>query len=127
MGWAVLPTGSGVSFPMTVHDLRKSFTDYNVLHKYHKTELDVDNDFFFVLGRLERELTQLERISLQNDLRDYMYRHGPTDVPIAHDDLSLIKYTDKKLPPPTDPHSPSTQHSLSGGPPNLEGWQQWYQ
>lgn len=129
MGWAVSPnaTGSGVWFPMAVDNLRRSFNDYNVLHKYHGTDADVDNDFFFVLGRLDRaKLTQLEIIQLQNDVRDFMYRYGPTDIRIDHKALSLVVYTDTKLPPPSAGQSPSVQYPLGGGPLNFGGWQQWY-
>ena len=52
MGWPV----SGQTYPRHLDALRKCFNDYNVLHKYHRTNDSLDNDFFFVLGRIERSL-----------------------------------------------------------------------
>jgi len=50
MGW---PTDSG-RHPASLDELRRVFQNVNVLHQYHQKETDKDNDFFFVLGRVDR-------------------------------------------------------------------------
>ena len=48
MGW---PQSLGTVVP-SLDELRRAFQQFGALHKWHQCESDVDNDFFFVLGRV---------------------------------------------------------------------------
>lgn len=130
MGWPVRKLSNGRTYyPMDIDDLRRSFNDYNVLHKYHKAETDIDNDFFFVLGNVRRDqLTRTDTMRLQRVMRDVLYRYKPVDIVIKPINLSLVVYTDPKLPPP--PKSkvfPLSSFPIGpGGRPQIGKWKQWY-
>jgi len=92
MGWPA--DGSNV-----LDDLRRSFGQINVLHKWHKTESDIDNDFFFVLGRIDPELTGTEAIaSAEQVLRRFMAEIEPVTIPVDLTTLRVVSYSDTQLP-----------------------------
>ena len=95
MGWPI----SGQTYPTYLDALRKRFNDYNVLHKYHRTDNDIDNDFFFVLGRIERNLIPECRIQdAQDAMREKLAAIDPVRFPVGRDVLSLAVYEDPQLP-----------------------------
>src|SRR4029453_11203237 len=50
MGWPVVHG----AFPPSIDVLRRELAQAGALHKYHASDGDIDNDFFFVIGQLER-------------------------------------------------------------------------
>jgi hypothetical protein len=112
MGWPVADT----SYPMTLDSLRRECKRYNVLHKYHQKEDDVDNDFFLVLGRVERTMLSEEKLEVvQVRLRRLLAEQEPLHVLLMPDDLSVIAYTDTQLPV-----SSSVKYSLVDALPQVE-------
>lgn len=96
MGWPAQKLGE---FPATLDCLRRSFNQYNILHKYHKTEKDVDNDFFFVLGKIDPEAISkgmCERVS--EGVREEIAAIEPIYIDITHENLSLVAYENEELP-----------------------------
>jgi len=105
MGWPVLDN----SYPMTLDAMRRECKRYNILYKYHQNESDIDNDFFLVLGRVERETILEEKTEdMQNSLRQLLAERKPLDLLVRPDDLSVVSYTDTQLPT-----SSSVRYSLS--------------
>jgi hypothetical protein len=95
MGWPV----AGTSYPKTLDSLRRDCRRYNVLHKYHQKEGDVDNDLFLVLGRVNRAILSEEKSeTIQDKLRQLLAKQGPLDLIIQPGDLSVVAYTDTQLP-----------------------------
>lgn len=95
IGWPV----EGDTYPMALDALRRQCTDYNVLCNYHKEAGDIDNDFFFVLGRVDREsVTKDKAESLQNALRQLLSEREPLDIVVGRDQLSIVAYVDTQLP-----------------------------
>lgn len=92
MGWPA--DGSNV-----LDDLRRSFGRINVLHKWHQTESDFDNDFFFVLGRIDPDLSETEAIlSAEQTLRKFLAEIEPFSVRVDLTTLRVVSYSDTQLP-----------------------------
>ena len=95
IGWPFDDTGH----IMVLDQLRRKLGDAGVLHKYHGKLADVDNDFFFVVGRvLTRELEADEIHNVQDHMRAYLASRSPVDMTIDREALSLVGYIDETLP-----------------------------
>jgi hypothetical protein len=92
MGWPRTRTN-------ILDDFRHSFNRINVLHKWHKKPSDVDNDFFFVLGRVNRKLLNEMQISnTEIKIRQLMAQSAPLIIEMTPSTLSLVCYSNYKLP-----------------------------
>lgn len=95
MGWPV----DGNVFTLSLDRLRRAFISANVLHKYHNSDVDVDNDLFFVLGRIDRTSTKDQTVK---DVEHVMRRHladiEPITFELRQDQISIIAYKDSTLP-----------------------------
>lgn len=98
MGWPF----DGRRCPMVLDRLRRRFNEAGVLHKYHAGADDVDNDFFFVLGRVDRAGLHDHAIqSAQEHMRAYLAGRAPLVLAVGEEHLSIAAYVDEKLPPAT--------------------------
>jgi hypothetical protein len=97
MGWPV----EEHSYPMFLDMLRRGFQRYGVLHKYHVTEDQVDNDFHIVLGRVDRTRVSQQRIEeVEEMMRLYMAeKMGRRRFAVYTEDLSLVAYEETTLSP----------------------------
>lgn len=95
MGW---PETNG-EFPATLAELRRDFESANLLHKYHADPgRDADNDLFLVLGHLDgSRLLAADVTAVERDARELLAR-TPTWVEIDRDALTLVAYSDARLP-----------------------------
>ena len=92
MGWPV-----NRSRPLDC--LRRSFTEVNVLHKEHRTETDVDDDFYFVLGRVDKRVATDEGIKeVHDELRQMLANIKPVELLLTPESLSIVAYLDTQLP-----------------------------
>ncbi len=95
MGWPVQPG----EFPDSLDQLRRGFQEFGVRHKWHRTDIEVDNDFFFVLGRLERGAVDRAAVESSTEhVRTVLASSGGTEVEINRDTLRLVGYSDPELP-----------------------------
>jgi hypothetical protein len=105
MGWPVAEK----SYPPVLERLRRQFQKNNVLHKWHNAPKTVDNDFYFVLGRIDRDhITKIRMQELQELMRQTLAGIEPLLIPIERENLSIVGYYDNQLP-----HSTSSKISLS--------------
>jgi hypothetical protein len=78
--------------------LRKELESDGVLHKYHSTAEARDNDFFFVLGRIERSrLDDATLDALAEEVRELMARSA-FELLVDLNDLKMVFYVDPSLP-----------------------------
>jgi len=92
-GWPVKADGEALN------EWRRSFNPLNITHKYHRDKSAIDNDFFFVLGHVEYEnLTKQRLRNTAHSLRQFMSRLSPFFLPLSFDCLSLVLYSDDRLP-----------------------------
>jgi hypothetical protein len=95
MGWPV----EGTQFPLYLDEFRRSFTAANALHAYHAAPEDIDNDFYFVLGRLKQSQANELTLQLAQDrMRDALAALEPVAVRIDKDCLRIVAYSHTLLP-----------------------------
>jgi hypothetical protein len=94
MGW---PWTDGV-VSTALARLRKALESEGVLHKYHEKLEDSDNDFFFVLGRVERSRVDGATIdAVEEEIRELMA--GSTlELLVDLEDMKRVSYVDPSLP-----------------------------
>lgn len=97
MGWPC----SGSTYPRSLDSLRRGFNAYHAMHKYHLQDGSIDNDFFFVLGRLQPQLMPSEPVEkleeIEEKLRKDLAKH-PFILNLDLGDLSFVFYDDAQLP-----------------------------
>ena len=96
MGW---PHRSGTFVP-SLNELRRAFQQFGALHKWHQRESDVDNDFFFVLGRVAQNTELARHDAVQQIIREHLAA-APLQLPLTRATLSFVAYLDPQLPPDT--------------------------
>ncbi len=95
MGWPC----EGDHYPKLLDELRRSMQFANVLHKYHSSQDDIDNDFFFTIGRISPE--KISNIFLQQlcgTIRSLLSSMNTTSIEISRNCLRVVAYVDPKLP-----------------------------
>ena len=96
MGWPVLKS----HFPNSLDELRWQFDSrLGIRHKWHKKPGDKDNDFFFVLGRIDHRVVNAVRIQQAvEQIRLFLAGLDGIIVPISADTLQVVGYLDPQLP-----------------------------
>jgi hypothetical protein len=95
MGWPVLDE----TFPPSLDLLRRELAGFGALHKYHASEGEVDNDFFFVLGQIERrERDRVAVLNVQDAIRRYLAETKAIDFVVDIAALSFVAYEETTLP-----------------------------
>jgi hypothetical protein len=124
MGWpcAIASRGMPKSYPRRLDSIRRRAQEFGILHAYHRSETDLDNDFFFRIGLVDRRALSRDAASeLEHELRRHMSRLGPLMVNVGPGDLQVAAYRDERLPlsstrvwPPNDPELHRKIGSLVG-------------
>ena len=98
MGWPVDSCKLGPKqYPLD--RFRRSFQKINILHKFHKTKTDKDDDFFFVLGRVDRcDGDEFHIQKTEEILRTYMAGIQPFDLTLNLENLFVVGFLDTQLP-----------------------------
>lgn len=97
MGW---PVEDG-TYPMHLEKLRRSLNKCGILHKYHQLADQLDNDLFFVLGRIDRrKVSKSAKKRLQKAMREYMAKElDEQQLVVRRQDLSIVAYSETTLNP----------------------------
>lgn len=90
MGW---PVNNRLYTP-DLDRLRRSFNEFNVIHKYHNSAKAYDNDFFIVLGHIRRDLSNNLVNECQTQVREILARSDVTPIQITTDQLSVVAYSE---------------------------------
>jgi len=95
MGWPV----NADEYSPTLDGLRRDLNRHNILHKYHRTSDAIDNDFYFVLGKLDSGASAAADLGAVADaIRARMANTDPLTLDVTTRDLSLVAYSDNELP-----------------------------
>lgn len=98
MGWPAIRLKRG-DHDMPLHNFRKAFQEVNVLHKEHRTTTDTDDDFYFVLGHVDRRYAKADEIEkLEKEVREFLAQRPPTRLSLGLENLSIVAYLDAQLP-----------------------------
>jgi len=93
MGWSI----AAADGYRLLDEYRRSFNKVNVLHKWHRTPDEVDDDFYLVLGRV-KQIKENEKEHLVDVMRHYLSTQLTTYVALERDCLSVVRYIDPQLP-----------------------------
>ena len=104
IGWS----WSNNSVSPAIDNLRRDLQQFNLLHKYHKTDHAIDNDFYLRLGTIDRRLTSSEIEEIATDMRDLLATLPALYIPINLENLVLVEYQDLSLTPATTKIIPLT-------------------
>ncbi len=94
MGW---PFESSIVTP-ALDELRRDLRRFGALHKWHRVADDVDNDFFFVLGRTVTPVNPARRQLVETHLRQQVCAMPPRLFSVTRETLAFVGYTDSQLP-----------------------------
>jgi len=128
MGWPIrsrdLPTSQNqlpqlnetLKYPKSLDSIRQTVQTFNVLHAYHSTLTDVDNDFFFRIGIINNpaKIDPFIKQQLVDSMREWLAHHDPVIVNVKRSDIWLIQYTSPELP------TNATTHPYRITDPNLD-------
>ena len=84
---------------LTVDNLRRSFQQFNLLHKYYFTTESIDNDFHLRLGTINCQLSTEEAEAIATNLRNFLESQSALCIPITKKDLAFVQYQDLSLTP----------------------------
>ena len=84
-----------------IDNLRRSFQQFDLLHKYHATNEAIDNDFYLRLGTIARPLKEMEIQAIASQIRNFLASQPPLYLPLAKQNLSFARYQDLSLTPAT--------------------------
>jgi len=85
---------------LEIDNLRRSFQQFGLLHKYHAMPDAVDNDFYLRLGTINTQLST-EKINLiATDIRNFLATSSIL-IPIDLNNLAFAQYQDLQLTPAT--------------------------
>jgi hypothetical protein len=96
VGWPVSTVPDGVS-PGPLDGLRRAMKDANIVHWYHESADDVDNDFHLVVGHQEG-LPGRQTEEAVRAVRGYLARH-PVQVEVGVDQMAIIAADSPTLAP----------------------------
>lgn len=104
LGWPCIGNDSDKSDRMfkvstTLGDLRKELESFNILHSYHSSETDYDNDFYFRIGIFDENAVLLNyQITLEEEIRELLSKRPPLFLTLSPENIFLVFYSDQRLP-----------------------------
>jgi hypothetical protein len=96
---------------LAIDNLRRDLQQFNLLHKYHETVNDLDNDFYLRLGTIKAGLTLLELEAIALEIRNLLKDQAAVSIPIQLENLAFVQYQDLALTPATTRVIPVTEIS----------------
>jgi hypothetical protein len=93
MGW---PTTGG-TFPNALDRLRRTLERFGALRKWAWDKGEVDNDFYFVVGRVAPTLNESVREATELKVRELIASSPPLMLRLTPHDLQFVSYTDRRL------------------------------
>ncbi len=95
----------------TLDQLRASAQTYGILHDYHRTPEDVDNDFYFRVGLLKGAVDVHARAEAESAVRQLLACHPPVVLDVNGSVLSLVSYSDSRMPRASSQARPLTEET----------------
>ena len=105
IGWS----RSNGQITMAIDNLRRSFQQFNLLHKYHNTPEAIDNDFYLRLGTIDKVLTSAAKEKISREICDLLEARSPLEIAIDKKNIAFAQYQDLSLTPETTKIIPISQ------------------
>ena len=96
VGWPLATIARGLS-AKPLDDLRRHMNDANILHRYHKSPADIDNDFHLVIGHHDHAPPDQASAAV-TAVRQYLAEH-PAEVDVGLGDVAVIASDSTTLAP----------------------------
>lgn len=92
MGWSAV--GANI-----IDEFRRSFNQFNIRHKWHRTNNDIDNDFYFVLGKINREAVEVKKVTeVEQKAKEFMAASAPLTLKVNAKTIAIVCYESRELP-----------------------------
>lgn len=90
-----------LKFPRSLDSLRRAAQTFNILHAYHSAPTDVDNDFFFRIGIIDKpkNADANRKRQLVHAMRNWLAGCCPVIVDVRLSDVWVTQYVSTELPP----------------------------
>jgi hypothetical protein len=90
----------GELYPLTLDTVRHAAQVYGILHAYHRTLTDLDNDLFFRIGLLVDQASLSERVrdTMETEARQFLSKQPPLILNIRLEQVSVVLYEEDTLP-----------------------------
>jgi hypothetical protein len=89
-------------YPPTLDLIRHAAQRFGILHGYHRSVTDVDNDLFFRIGLIDpKATTPVATSALESQVRHLYSTLRPLVIEIRLEDIYIAAYEDDKLPAPS--------------------------
>jgi hypothetical protein len=124
MGWPMERSGQLEIYPPRLDSLRRELQRFGILHRYHASEADIDNDFYLRIGLYDpARIPPAAMARVEHRLREFLSHRPPVIFPLGLADLALAQSDHVTLPPATTTLLPLstpaiTARSIAG----LFGW-----
>lgn len=100
IGWSKKSEGVP-SISLAINNLRRDLQQFGMLHKYHGSPENIDNDFYLRLGTISPKLTLEEEQAIATEIRHVLATQPALYLPISLKDLAFAQYQDLSLTPAT--------------------------
>jgi hypothetical protein len=108
MGWSLLNN----RITREIDNLRRSFQQFNLLHKYHQRADSIDNDFYLRLGTIESNLSAQDKKKIETNIREFIDKQIILETILDKTNLAFARYRDLSLTPETTEVLPVTSSNL---------------
>jgi hypothetical protein len=86
-------------YPPTLDLIRHAAQGFGILHGYHRTVTDVDNDLFFRIGLIDpKATTPVATAGLETQARQLLSTRRLAIIQIRLEDICIAAYQDDRLP-----------------------------
>jgi hypothetical protein len=96
MGWPVSTIARGIS-AKPLDDLRRSMNDANIMHWYHESLTDIDNDFHLVVGH-HADAPSAKASEAVEEVRKYLANH-PVEIDVGISQVAIVTSDSPTLKP----------------------------
>jgi hypothetical protein len=96
VGWPLTTIACGIS-EKPLDDLRRRLLEANILHLYHDSPADIDNDFHVVVGHYQEAVSE-EIAATVGAVREYLAEH-PVELAIGSQQLAIVASDSPTLMP----------------------------
>ena len=98
VGW---PLDEARTYPATLDVIRREAQRFGILHGYHRTPTDIDNDLFFRIGLIDPTATTQEAVKALEAQARELLSIQPLVIEIGLADICIAAYKDDRLPVPS--------------------------
>jgi len=85
-------------YPTYLADIRRLAENFGILHQYHGSPAELDNDFYLRLGVLRMAIEPNRTRMVEERLRHTLASWPPTLISVELSSLHVIAYEDEQLP-----------------------------